>query len=237
MFYKKPPVIVHWHKPEGGYMETAQDACKNVRLSKRATNLFLYYADCKSGFRPASAVVTEATGISKNNIGNCRNDLIVHGLVGYGEQFDNSVVIDWNRIRAFAMLEQPLQYVKGKASDYFRPIQSPKEKKRSAYRKKKTIGELCWKDFIEPITWLSEDEIRWIEFLKILTEDQYCELAELFKQSMGNEANFAACTASQDYYINTAKQYDDSWMHTPEYIEKMRQDVMFLKNQPQELPF
>lgn len=236
MFYKKPPVIVHWHKPEGGYMEMARDACKNVRLSKRATNLFLYYASCKSGFRPSEKVICDNAGLD-GNIRYLRIELVSRGLIGYGANFENMLVIDWNRVRSFAMLEQPLQYVKGKASDYFRPMQSPKEKKRNVYRKKKTIGELCWKDFIEPITWLSEDEIRWIEFLKSLTEDQYCELTELFRQAMGNEANFVVCTASQDYYINPAEQYDESWMHTPEYIEKMRQDAMFLKNQPQELPF
>lgn len=236
MFYKKPPTVIHWHKPEK-CEEMALDACKNVRLSKRATKLFLYYASCKSGFRPAAKVIAEEFGISNTQLCNLRNDLFKHGLVGYGEQFDNSVLIDWNRIRAFAMLEEPLQYVKSKVELCFPQMQSPKEKKKAAYRKKKTIGELCWKDFLEPITWLSEDEIRWIEFLKGLTEDQYCELAELFRQAMGDEANFVVSTANQDYYIHPVDQYDDSWMHTPEYKEKMRQDIVFLKNMPQDLPF
>ena len=235
MFCKKPPMVIHWHKPEK-CEEMALDACKNVRLSKRATKLFLYYTSCKSGFRPAERVICDGTGLG-GNIRHLRAELVSRGLIGYGENFDNTLIVDWNRICAFAMLEEPLQFVKSKAEDYFCPVQSQKEKKKAAYRKKKTIGELCWKDFLEPITWLSEDEIRWIEFLKGLTEDQYCELAELFRQAMGDEANFVVSTANQDYYIHPVDQYDDSWMHTPEYEEKMRQDVVFLKNMPQYLPF
>lgn len=65
----------------------------------------MLYADSAEGFRPALKYVEDMTGISRNKVSEIRKELVDHGLIAYGQE---TIIIDWEHMRIFAALNEPL---------------------------------------------------------------------------------------------------------------------------------
>ena len=76
-------------------------ALANLRVPRAACKLMRFYADRSNGFRPSLKIITDETGLDKNNISRTRALLISYGLLGYDGKI---VYIDWVRLRAFAAI-------------------------------------------------------------------------------------------------------------------------------------
>lgn len=83
----------------------AATAARNVRLSKRGTRLLMYYENCITGFRPSCRYVEMRTNIPANKVSEIRKELVMRGMVGYE---DNKIIFDWQRMRIYTGLAQPL---------------------------------------------------------------------------------------------------------------------------------
>ena len=99
--YKQPPEVIQYHRPKNNYLEIAEAAAKNAGVGKPHTRLFLLYANCSTGFRPALAHVTNSTDINEKNISGYRSGLTQAGLITYTEDKDK-VVIDWDIVSQIA---------------------------------------------------------------------------------------------------------------------------------------
>lgn len=124
---RKPPLITH----RGGRPENWQDVvalcCKNVKLTKTASKLMFYYAGCMRGFRPALSLIEKQTGIYGKSVSRYRQQLVDHGLIGYGVGFCGMLIIDWNHIQYYANLDSPMKYDKKHIDGVFNLVTLKKE--------------------------------------------------------------------------------------------------------------
>lgn len=175
MNYKSPPMVCHKGRPKS-FQAMAADACKNVRLSKRGTALFVFYASCSRGFRPALSVIQAETLINRKHIPNVRSELISKGMIGYGAEFGNCIYIDWQRIKTFAMLECPLQYNKAIPQQFFSPV------KKARAVSSRTIGELGKEYIVHNPRPLTTQESKFFDMVDKMTEREYEEMVISFPE-------------------------------------------------------
>ena len=104
---KFPPCIKHvGQRPEQEAQSLVVDqALANLRAPRAACKLMRFYTDNASGFRPSLKMITDATGLDKNNVSRTRALLIAYGLLGYDGK---TVYVDWVRLRAFAAINAKL---------------------------------------------------------------------------------------------------------------------------------
>lgn len=124
---KSPPAIHHEPPRPQQYCQMIKDAARNVKLPKSPTNLLALYADCEEGFRPALHFVEGKTGIGHDHVSRTRDYLNDRGLI----QYDNAagkITIRWDRIKAFAMLTEPIV---GAKKERFCPSTDSKTKEYS----------------------------------------------------------------------------------------------------------
>lgn len=77
-------------------------ALANLRMPKAARKLMTYYASCGTGFRPSLKIIDDATHIGAKNVSTVRQYLVRWGLIAYDS---DTILIDWFRLRAFAMMD------------------------------------------------------------------------------------------------------------------------------------
>lgn len=100
---RKPSAIHHVNfKKTDNFQELALKAAKNLHMGAGEYNLLSFYASCSDGFRPASNLVCEKTGVSKTHVYGLKTMLIQHGLA-YTK--DGAFYIDWDRVRLFASFD------------------------------------------------------------------------------------------------------------------------------------
>ena len=236
MEFVKVKAIVHRGKPEN-YEQMVFDCAKNVRLTKRAERLLIYYAGCMNGFRPALSVISKKTGIPSNQISDTRKMLISHGLIGYGEEFGNMLVVDWNRIRAFAMLKKPLVYQKKNSENYFSPVQESGRASKEKRASKKSLFERGKKYKIPGV---DEKKDLFLQFFGNMTEQEYMELVTSFpeydrnkQRRLMSDAEYAKHIDIKAFRPNAYKEHT----YTKEEQEQYDRNLAFMKSAPQLLPF
>lgn len=102
--FRTPPVIWHKDKPEHVAAEQiAAAASDNLRLSKRETKLLLYYCSQAKMFTPSLKRIEQMTGIAANKVWETQDKLCKKMLI-FREH--GKIIIDWWRLRAFAMMER-----------------------------------------------------------------------------------------------------------------------------------
>ena len=226
---RKPLVIKHINKSRSGAAQMVQDACRNVRLGGRATNLLLYYAKCKNGSAPYAGDIARATGISGKHLYTVRNEIVSRGLIGVGEY----MLIDWKRIRTFAMLTEPLNFKKGSPERYFNPVEvvdKPKKFSRQAlwYTGRGYV--------IKHPRELTKDEEDFYEILSNMSEREYVEMIRAFQPNIwfGKELMPEHVYAK---YIGKMPRVvaKDGTETVPK--QKVAQDAAYLAGMPQDLPF
>lgn len=141
-------------------------AAKNVRLNSRPLRLLLFLEGRSNGFRPAQKWIEKNTGIAKNKISEVRNELVQHGMIGYG---DGKILFDWNRMRTYAALSEPLAKI-----GYHKPIDG---------KTQLTVGELGkrYKIIGRPRI-LDTDEKCFFEHLDNMTEVMWLGICRLFPE-------------------------------------------------------
>lgn len=236
MEFMKVKAIVHRGKPEN-YEQMILDCARNVRLNKRATKLLMYYAGCKNGCKPALSTVSKETGIASNLISAVRKELINHGLVGYGEEFGNMLVMDWNRIRIFAMLKKPLVYPKKNSENYFSPVQ---ESGRASKEKRASKKSLLERGKKYKIPGVDEKKDLFLQFFGNMTEQEYMELVTSFpeydrskQRRLMSDAEYAKHIDIKAFRPNAYKEHT----YTKEEQEQYDRNLAFMKSAPQLLPF
>ena len=236
MEFMKAKAIIHRDKPEN-YEQMVFDCAKNVRLTKRATKLLVYYAGCKNGFKPAGKTIEDETGISAGNVRIVRSELFNHGLIGYGEEFGNMLVVDWNRIRAFAMLKKPLVYQKKNSENYFSPVQ---ESGRASKEKRASKKSLLERGKKYKIPGVEEKKDVFLQFFGNMTEQEYMELVTSFpgydrskQRRLMSDAEYAKHIDIKAFRPNAYKEHT----YTKEEQEQYDRNLAFMKSAPQLLPF
>lgn len=236
MEFMKVKAIVHRGKPEN-YEQMILDCARNVRLNKRATKLLMYYAGCKNGCKPALSTVSKETGIASNLISAVRKELINHGLVGYGEEFGNMLVMDWNRIRIFAMLEKPLVYQKKNSENYFSPVQ---ESGRASKEKRASKKSLLERGKKYKIAGVDEKKDLFLQFFGNMTEQEYTELVTSFPGYDRNKQRWLMTDAEYAKHIDIKAFRPNAYQehtYTKEEQEQYDRNLAFMKSAPQILPF
>ena len=235
MEFMKVKAIVHRGKPEN-YEQMILDCARNVRLNKRATKLLMYYAGCKNGCKPALSTVSKETGIASNLISAVRKELINHGLVGYGEEFGNMLVMDWNRIRIFAMLEKPLVYQKKNSENYFSPVQ---ESGRASKEKRASKKSLLERGKKYKIAGVDEKKDLFLQFFGNMTEQEYTELVTSFPGYDRNKQRWLMTDAEYAKHIDIKAFRPNAYQehtYTKEEQEQYDRNLAFMKSAPQILP-
>lgn len=103
-----PFKIIHKDKPERAAAEQiAAAASDNLRLPRRERQLLCYYASCSTGFAPALKLVEKECNIAANKISEIRQKLAGKKMILIDK---DAIVIDWFRLRAFAMMERQSKY-------------------------------------------------------------------------------------------------------------------------------
>lgn len=102
--------------------------------------------------------------------------MIDRSLINY-DKHRKFILIAWNRIRAFAMLDRPLRLTRNKYA-FYPYTEAPKYLSR-----KKTIGELGRKYRIVNPRELSEEEERFYNTLENMTEEEYFLMVEAIRQN------------------------------------------------------
>lgn len=105
--FKQPPYVKHvGGRPdqEAQGLIIAQ-ALANLRMPKAARKLMTFYASCGTGFRPSLKVIDDATYIGTKNVSTVRQYLVHWGFIAYD---GDTILIDWHRLRAFAMMDPKL---------------------------------------------------------------------------------------------------------------------------------
>lgn len=228
MSYKSPPMVCHKGRPKS-FQAMAADACKNVRLSKRGTALFMFYASCSRGFRPALSIINNQTGIDPPHISHVRSELVAKGMIGYGDEFGNCVYIDWYRIRALAMLEAPLQYEKSSPERYFSPVA-----KTPVAHSTRTIGELgSVYRIIHPRT-LTARENRFYDAIDKMTEREYVEMVKSLPEY--HRTQFRPLLSEKAYLKRYGLASGLSQRLASQHTAS-NADIAYLQSMPQELPF
>lgn len=120
-----PPQIIHSEPRPQEYRQMIEDAARNIHLRRQSASLLICYASHANRFRPALKLISEQTKIAPQDISKVRKRLVEHGLIDYSAEH-GFIFIDWQRIRAFAMLEKPLRLPQSKlfrfgAAAYLKP--------------------------------------------------------------------------------------------------------------------
>lgn len=216
-------------KPRSGAVQMAQDACRNVRLGARATRLLLYYAKCRSGCAPYSSDIAKATGITGKHLYTVRNDIAAHGLIGIGEY----ILIDWNRIRTFAMLTEPLTFKKGSPERYFSPVGAGNKPKLFS---RQAIWYTGRNYIIRHPRELTKDEEAFYKILEDMSEREYIEMVRAFKPDIWFGKGLMPERVYAKYIGKmprvTVKDGEETVSE-----RKIAQDAAYLAGMPQELPF
>ena len=228
--------IIHRGRPEV-FEKMVLDCAKNVRLTKTATKLFLYYAGCKNGFRPSIMEIEKVTGIFSKSISTYRKQLISRGLIGYGEEFGNMLVVDWRRIRSFAILDCPLEYDKKNPEKYFFPVSEAKHLAKDRRNSKKTLLE---RGRMYKLPGVDEKKDVFLHFFGNLTEKDYVDLVTSFPGYDRGQQKKLLSDAMYGKYINL-KSFRfpamDSYDYTADEQAGYKNMIDYLKSAPQGLPF
>ena len=78
------------------------DCAKAMHLAKGSHKVLAFYARCGNSFRPAVQKIMDETGLSKSQILRDREELVRKGIIAVTS---DKIIVDWNRIRSFAMLD------------------------------------------------------------------------------------------------------------------------------------
>ncbi len=213
---KKPPIIIHRDKPEKTY-QMLRDASRNVGLSKRAVELLRFYASCKSGFRPSTSYIEHKTGIKYRNISYVRSELAERGIIGYGDEFRNMIVVDWNRIKVFASLSDKLIYDKDRASDYFSPVREYsteaieirlyyRTKIKDAYPKIKIVNE--------PV--ISNKEKKYWQYIENLTPYECVNHVKSFYEARGVRIYRPMIIKEEKLNLSFGNKTTNNWEFEPD---------------------
>lgn len=236
MDFVKAKVIIHQKKPDN-YEQMVLDCAKNVRLTKRATKLLMYYAGCKSGFRPSGVIIERETGISAGHMRTVRAELYKHGIIGYGEEFGDRIVVDWNRIRIFAMLGHPLDYDKKNPERFFSFVHASKDAARGKRNGKKTLLERG-KRF--KIPGVDEKKDVFLQFYGNMTEQEYVDLVRAFPEYGRNKQRCLMSDAEYAKHIDIKAFRPNAYQehtYTKEEQEQYEKNLAFMKAALHILPF
>lgn len=78
---------------------------KVCHMDRAEAALLLFYASCSSGFQPAASLIAEKCGIRKDYVSRLRQRLIDKGIAVI---VNNTLVIDWNRVKILSSLNPGL---------------------------------------------------------------------------------------------------------------------------------
>lgn len=78
---------------------------KVCHMDRAEAALLLFYASCSSGFQPAASLIAEKCGVRKDYISRLRQRLIDKGIAVI---VNNTLVIDWNRVKILSSLNPNL---------------------------------------------------------------------------------------------------------------------------------
>ena len=185
---KEAPQILHSGERSAYWLQMVQDCSRNLRLSGTEKKLFVYYCDQANGFRPSLAKITDKTGLRSNKISAVRASLCQKGLLVYD---GDSIIIDWFRIRNFAMLQeaqspngaekQQIPFTKKQAlSGRYFPVK----------KKNPTLGWLARRYWdYDAINWglgirepskreMTDSEKEWIARIERMTEEEYYKMLQ-----------------------------------------------------------
>ena len=171
-----PPKIIHSEKRPGCYLAMIDDCARNIHLRKQATALLKFYAGHLDGFRPALALIEKGTGIPAVKISPVRQILVNHGLIAYNRE-KRYIYIAWNRIRAFAILEEPLRITRGKCTFF------PVEPLSVHIAQDRTIGKIGRKYRINTPRDLTDEEKERFSILDSMTEREYWYIVEAIREA------------------------------------------------------
>lgn len=171
-----PPRIIHSEKRPRCYLTMIDDCARNIHLRKQATALLKFYAGYLDGFRPALAFIEKRTGIPAVKISPVRQILVNHGLIAYNRE-RRYIYIAWNRIRAFAILEEPLRITRGKCTFF------PVEPKSAHIVKDRTIGKIGRKYRITTPRELTDEEKKRFSILDSMTEREYSDIVKAIREA------------------------------------------------------
>ncbi len=94
----KPPRIVN--EPPEAYRELVVKAAQNIRMNRTSTNLALYYAAQRTGFRPSIRIIMDTLHKTACQIKTARTDLCVHHFITL---FDGTLEVNWPAITGLAL--------------------------------------------------------------------------------------------------------------------------------------
>ena len=128
MYAKRTPCVRHFnfHGAAGeARHHLILEAMRKLRIKDEAQRLMLCYVNCASGFKPSTRYIHDKTGIAENNIARARAKLARFGLLCFR---DDTIWIDWDRIRLLASLDEHLMGSPRKA--FIAPMEPPKAKRK-----------------------------------------------------------------------------------------------------------
>lgn len=167
----KAPAIYHSEQRPDCYVVMINDCATNIHLRNNAKRLLTFYANQANGFSPSLVFINRMTGLAINKISELRQQLVDYGLINYSNE-KHFIHIGWSRIRAYAMLEQPLRVTRGQCT-FFPFTEEPK-----ALRKAKTLKQLGAKYKIKEPRQLEPWEEMFYDRLEQMTEQEYHDLVE-----------------------------------------------------------
>ena len=101
--YKPPKAIKHRGvAPQDSRKEMVADCANAMHLAKGSRKVLAFYARCGNSFRPAVQKIIDETGLSKSQILRNRDELVRKGIIAVTS---DKIIVDWNRIKCFAMLD------------------------------------------------------------------------------------------------------------------------------------
>lgn len=175
---KNPPTIWHSGTRRKGYEDVIRDCAFNLHLSGRETALLGYYAGCGNGFRTSLADIERKTGIRRDKVSTVRAGLVRRGIILYE---DGHITVMWKRIWQFASLPVRLSKRDSLHGTFF----------PAAAKRPPTLGRLASRmhdDDAYRVTHirprqrvLSDSEIRFVKFLERLTEKEYEQLLNFWR--------------------------------------------------------
>lgn len=233
--YLRAKAIVHRGKPEH-YEQMVIDCARNVKLTKRGTKLLMYYAGCKNGFKPAGTTIEHDTGISAGNMRTIRKELINRGLIGYGDEFGNMLIVDWSRIRAFAALDKPLIFEKKHSEKYFAAV---RENKRAAKEKRASKKRLLERGGQYKILGVDEKKDKFLQFFGNMNEQEYIELVTSFPEYDRSKQRKLMSDVEYAKYIDVKafRPGAGDYLYFYEEAERCEGIISYLEIASQELPF
>lgn len=126
MYTKRTPCVQHFNFRNAAgeaRRHLIAEAMRKLRIKDEAQRLMLCYVNCPSGFKPSTKYIFEKTGIKQNHVARARAKLARFGLLCFQ---DETIWIDWDRIRILASLDPDLMGSPQKA--FIAPMEPPKAK-------------------------------------------------------------------------------------------------------------